>query len=440
MFRVDPTPSTWTNWAATASSTPVAVAHPRSTEEIVEVIVSAGERGLRVKAVGSGHSFTAIAITDGVLIELDRLIGLVHSDLATGLVTVRSGTPLHLLNALLAERGLAMANLGDIDRQTISGALATGTHGTGARFQGLAAAVSAMRIVLADGSIVDCDNQRDPELFEAARIGLGAMGVISELTLQCVPAFLLNAREDPSTLTATLAQLDDLVDGTDHVEFYWFPHTDNVLLKQSTRLPPDGPQSALPRWRSWLDDDLLSNRVFEGVNRICASRPSWVPRINAVTSRVMSSREFTLPSYRVFASRREVRFREMEYAVPRERIVHVLGSLKSMTDRGGHRVSFPVEVRFAAADDMWLSTATGRDSAYVAVHQYHRMDHRRYFDEFEAIARDAGGRPHWGKLHGRARDDLRPYYPHFDDVLAVRDRVDPERRFGNDYLTRVLGA
>lgn len=440
MLRVDPVPSTWTNWAATATARPTAVAHPATTEEVAEIIVTAGERGLRVKAVGSGHSFTAIAITDGVLVELDRLSGLVHADLATGLVTVRAGTPLHALNALLADRGLAMVNLGDIDRQTISGALATGTHGSGARFQGLAAAVTAMRIVLADGSIVDCDDRRDAKLFEAARIGLGAMGVITELTLQCVPAFLLNAREDPSTLTATLAQLDELVDATDHFEFYWFPHTDNVLLKRNARLRSDGPQSALPRWRSWLDDDLLSNRVFEGVNRVCAARPSWVPRINAITSRVLSSREFTLPSYRVFASQREVRFREMEYAVPREHVVEVLGALKAMTDRRDHRVPFPVEVRFAAADDMWLSTATGRDSAYVAVHQYHRMDHRRYFDEFEAIARAADGRPHWGKLHGCARDDLRPSYPRFDDVIAVRDRVDPERRFANDYLTRVLGA
>lgn len=438
MLRVDQL-TTWTNWAGTASTTPVAVAHPATTEEVAELVVAAARRGLRVKAVGSGHSFTAIAITDGVLLQLDRLTGFVAVDAATHRVTVRAGTPLHVLNAGLAARGLAMVNLGDIDRQTISGALATGTHGTGARFQGLAAAVVGTRIVLADGTIVDCDAQRDPDLFEASRIGLGAVGIITELTLQCVPAYLLNAREDPGTLSGTLAGLDELVDGIDHFEFYWFPHTDNVLLKRNTRLPAEDARVPLPRWRAWLDDDLLSNRVFEAVNRVSAARPAWVPRINSMSSRVLSSREFTLPSHEVFASQRDVRFREMEYAVPRESVAGVLTELKAMTDHGDLRIPFPVEVRFAAADDLWMSTATGRESAYVAVHQYHRMDHRAYFDGFEAIARQVGGRPHWGKLHGRARADLRPAYPRFDDFVAVRDRVDPERRFANDYLSRVLG-
>lgn len=418
---------------------PAAVAHPASSEEVAELVLAAGERGLRVKAVGSGHSFTSIAITDGVLVQMDRLSGLVDVDAATSRVTVRAGTPLHVLNSGLAARGLAMANLGDIDRQTISGALATGTHGTGTRFPGLAAAVVGTRIVLADGRIVDCDADHEPDLFEASRIGLGALGIIVELTLQCVPAYLLNAREDPGRLSDTLAELDDLVDGFDHFEFYWFPHTDNVLLKRNTRLPAEAPQAPLSRWRAWVDDDLLSNRVFETVNRVSAVRPAWVPRINAITSRLLSSREFTLPWHEVFASRRDVRFREMEYAFPRERLAGVLASLQAMIDRGDLRIPFPVEVRFAAADDLWMSTATGRESAYVAVHQYHRMDHRAYFDGFEAIARDAGGRPHWGKLHGRAAADLRPAYPRFDDFLAVRDHVDPDRRFGNDYLERVLG-
>ena len=437
MLRVGARGATWTNWAGTASTTPVLIAHPSSTDEVAAVVLDAADRGLRVKAVGSGHSFTAIAITDGVLVELDRLVGLVSVDSASGLVTVRAGTPLHALNDDLAARGLAMINLGDIDRQTISGALATGTHGTGARFQGLAAAVRAARIVLADGRVVDCDSEHEPELFQASRIGLGALGIITELTIQCVPAFMLNAREDPGTLSETVARLDELVDASDHFEFYWFPHTDNVLLKRNARVPADSIARPLPRWRAWLDDELLSNRVFEGINRVSAVRPSWVPRINSLTSRVLSSREFTLPSHQVFASHRDVRFREMEYAVPRECIADVLAALKSMAD--AHRVPFPVEVRFAAADDIWMSTASGRDSAYVAVHQYHRMDHRAYFDGFEAIARAAGGRPHWGKLHGRTRADLQPAYEHFDDFVAVRDRVDPDRRFGNDYLARVLG-
>jgi L-gulonolactone oxidase len=417
----------------------VAIAHPASTDEVAALVLEARERGLRVKAVGSGHSFTPVAVTDGVLVQLDRMRGIVSADVPSGLVRVRAGTPLHQLNEALAALGLAMPNLGDIDRQTISGALGTGTHGTGARFRGLADAVRAIRIVLADGSVHDCDAGNEPDLFEAARISLGALGIITELTVQCVPAFLLQAREDPGTLSGTLANLDALVDGTDHFEFYWFPHTDRVLTKRNTRLPLESGEHPLPAWRAWLDDDLLSNRVFEAVNRVSTARPAWVPRINRLTSRVLSSREFTTASHRVFASQRDVRFREMEYAVPRSAAAGLLVELKELTDRGGFALPFPVEVRFTAADDVWLSTAHERESAYIAVHQYHRMEHHAYFAAFESMARQVGGRPHWGKLHGRTHDDLRPAYARFDDVVAVRDRVDPERMFANAYLSRVLG-
>lgn len=431
--------TTWGNWAGTATADPVAVAHPSSTDEVVDVVRQARERGLTVKPVGSGHSFTGVAVTDGVLVMLDRLRGVVAADVPRGRVRVLAGTPLHQLNPALGALGLALPNLGDIDRQTISGAIATGTHGTGARFRGLADAVVGTRIVLADGSVHDCDVETEPDLFAASRVSLGALGIITELTLQCVPAFLLHAREEPGTLTGTLEALDDLVDGTDHFEFYWFPHTDRVLTKRNTRLPVEAGENPLPRWRARLDDDLLSNRLFEVVNRVSAARPQWVPRINGVSSRVLSSREFTAASYEVFASQRDVVFREMEYAVPREAARDVITGLRRIVDEGGHRLPFPVEVRFTAADDVWLSTAHGRDTCYVAVHQYHRMDHRPYFAAFEDVARAHDGRPHWGKLHGRARDDLRPTYPCFDDFLAVRDRVDPDRLFANDYLVRVLG-
>lgn len=432
--------ATWTNWAGTATATPGALARPESTDDVSRAVLWAGDRGMRVKAVGSGHSFTPIAVTDGLLLGLDRLAGIVAHDAVSGRVTVRAGTRLHDLNRELASRGLAMENLGDIDRQTISGALATGTHGTGARFRGLAASVLGMRIVLADGSVVDCDAERDPTLFEAARVGLGALGIVTELTLQCVPAFLLHAREEPGSLTETLARLDEIVAGTDHVEFYWFPHTDRVLLKRNRRLSLEAGEDPLPRWRAWLDDDFLSNSVFEMVNRVSAARPAWVPRINAMSSRVLSSREFTMPSFEVFASERRVRFREMEYAIPRDAVIDTLLSLRDYVDTSGVLIPFPVEVRFAAADEIWLSTATGRESAYIAVHQYHRMDHSSYFDGFEAIARNVDGRPHWGKMHGRSYEDLLPTYPRLADAVAVRDRVDPERRFGNDYLDRVLGS
>jgi L-gulonolactone oxidase len=416
---------------------PVAIEQPATEDDVVALVRAAGDRSLRVKAVGSGHSFPPIAVTEGVMLRMERLRGIVDVDVATRRVVVRSGTVLGDLNRALFARGLALPNLGDIDRQTISGAVGTGTHGTGARFRGIADAVVGLRIVLADGSAVSCDADREPALFQAARIGLGALGVVTELTLQCVPAFLLAAREEPDSLSRVLQGFDELVESTDHVEFYWFPHTDRVLVKRNTRTDLERGARPLPRWRARLDDDLLANRVFEAVNRLAAARPSWIPAINAVSSRALSAREFTQPSFEVFASERSVRFNEMEYAVPREALPQVMRDLRTLAD--GHRLAFPVEVRVAAADDLWLSTATGRDTAYVAVHEYHRRDHRAYFDGFEAIARAVDGRPHWGKWHSRAVDDLRETYPGLADVIAVRDRVDPERRFANPYLDRVLG-
>lgn len=394
-----------------------------------------------MKSVGAGHSFTACAVTDGVLLNLDRLAGIESVRPAEGgaLVTVFAGTRLHELNRMLWSLGLAMTNLGDIDVQTIAGAISTGTHGTGAGFGGLATQVRGVQVVTADGSILDCDAENNPELFEAARLGLGAVGVLTKLTLLCVPAFALHAIEAPDTLGATLERLDHDRRSVDHFEFYWFPHTDRVLTKHNTRLPADTPAAPIGTVRGYVDDELLSNTLFEGINRVATRFPASIPKINDVTSRVLGAREYVDRNYKVFASPRRVRFREMEYAVPAEALPQVLADIDRWIRVSGFTVAFPVEVRFAAADDLWLSTASGRDSAYVAVHQYHRRDHREYFDAVEAIARGVDGRPHWGKMHSRTAADLRPSYAHFDAFCAVRDKYDPARVFGNDYLRQVLG-
>ena len=258
-------------------------------------------------------------------------------------------------------------------------------------------------------------------------------------TLQTVPAFALHAVEAPASLEAVLEALPDLVEGHDHFEFYWFPHTARALTKQNDRVDEPAALRPLPRWRFLLDDEVLSNGVFEGVNRIAATMPRAVRGLNALSARAISRREYVDASYRVFVSPRRVRFNESEYAVERDAVPHVIGELRRWVDQHDVAVPFPVEVRFAAADGGWLSTAYGRESGYVAVHQYHRMARDRYFAAFEAIVRDAGGRPHWGKLHSLGSDRLRRLYPRFDEFAALRDRMDPDRRFANPYLERVLG-
>ena len=433
----EPDSATWSNWSGLETATPSAIYWPVDVHAVAEVIQRAAERGLRVKPVGAGHSFSGIAVPDDIQLRLDRMTGIAAVDGTR--VTVHGGTRLADLNVLLAERGLAMANLGDIDTQTITGAIATGTHGTGATVPGLAAQVRALTMVRADGRIVHCSPEHDADLFHSARVGLGALGVVTDVTLECVPAFLLRAVEAPQPLEAVLGRLDDLVDGNDHFEFYWFPHTARTLTKRNNRVPEGSTRAPLPRWRAGLDDEFLSNTVFEWTNRLAARRPAWVPAINGLASRALTARSYTDHSHRVFASPRRVVFRESEYAVPRAAVPDVLAALRTWIDRHDERLPFPVEVRFAAPDDVWLSTGYERANGYVAVHQYHRLDHRRYFAAFESIVAEHEGRPHWGKLHTLELDRLRELYPRLDDVRAVRDRVDPERRFGGAYLDRVLG-
>jgi FAD-linked oxidoreductase len=431
--------TTWTNWGRNQSCTPSQVAVPRDVEELAATVIRASARGTRVKAVGSGHSFTPVATTDGVHVRLDHLTGVLAADPVGGRVTVGAGTPLHVLNPALQALGLALPNLGDIDRQTISGAIATGTHGSGARYQGIASAVTGLVLVLADGTLLRCSATQEPEVFAAARVGLGALGIVAEVELQCVPAFRLHAQEHGADLDDVLASMDEDVARHDHVDMHWFPHTDRVLVKHNDRVGDDAHRRPLPAWRATLDDDLLSNRFFEVVNRVSTRWPRIVPRLNQLTSRTLSARDYTDDSWKVFCSSRQVRFRESEYAVPRAAAGEVVRALRHWVDHHDVSLPFPVELRFTGADDVWLSTGYERDNAYVAVHQYHRMDDGGVFAAFEAIVAEHEGRPHWGKLHTLGADRLGELYPRFGDFLAVRDRLDPERTFTNDHLRHVLG-
>lgn len=434
----------WRNWSRTASASPARCWRPRDTDDVVRAVRWAAREGLRVRVVGGGHSFTGAAATDGVLLNLDHLTGVeavVPQPGGGAHVTVGAGMRLHTLNRALAERGLAMENLGDIDRQSVAGAISTGTHGTGARFGGLATQVVGVRVVGADGGVRDADRTRDPALFEAARLGLGTVGVLVAVRLRVVPAFTLRAREEVLELDDVLDRLegpDSWVDTTDHVDMYWFPFTRRALVKRNDRVP-DGTGPRLAPARRWLEDEVLQNGVFEVTNRLAAAVPRAVPAINAVAARALADRTYCAPSADVFVSPRRVVFREMEYAVPRAEVRGVLEEVDAWLRRTREPVPFPVEVRFAAADDVWLSTAHGRESAYVAVHQYHRMPHERYFDAVERIVEGVAGRPHWGKMHGLDVERLAPLYPRFDDFRAVRAEHDPSGLFSNAYTDRVLG-
>ena len=431
---------TWQNWGRSASVRPIRVERPRSPEGVQRAVKAAVGQGLTVKAVGAGHSFTGIAVAPGVLLELDDLQGVVSADAATGRVTLLAGTRLHRIPALLAPYGLAMQNLGDIDRQSISGAISTGTHGTGAGFGGLATQVVGLTMITAQGEFLRIDDTENAELLPAAAVGLGALGIIVEVTLQCVPAFVMHAIDEPAPLEDVLATLADRVAASDHFEFYWFPHTDVALTKRQTRLPESTRREPLPVIGKWVDESLLSNGVYRVVCAAGQIVPAVTPPFNRLAVRLTGDRQYTDLSHRVLTQSRTVRFREMEYALPAENVVTAFREVQALIARRGWRIEFPIEVRFAQEDDRWLSTAHGRASGYIAVHRYWRADPTAYFEAVEQIMLEHGGRPHWGKLHTLAAEQLRDRYPRFDDFTALRDRLDPDRRFTNRYLERVLGS
>ena len=429
----------WQNWAGTVTARPVRRAAPGSAEEVAVEVTRAAADGLTVRMTGSGHSFTPVAATDGVLLGPARLTAIRSVDAAAGLVTAEAGCPLHVLNAELLARGLSLANMGDIQVQTVAGAVQTGTHGTGRDVGGMAAQVAGLELVLADGSIVTCAaDDADPRLFEAARVGLGALGVLTAVTFRVVPAFLLRAQEEPMSWSEVLSRLDELTTANEHFEFYWFPHSEGCLTKRNNRSP--GPARPLPGWRYLLDDQFLSNTVFGATCQVGRFAPAAIPAINAAAARALGARTYTDAAHRVFTSPRRVRFKEQEYAVPRAALADVLGEVRDLFRRRDWRISFPIEVRVTPADDVWLSTAHGRDSGYIAIHVLRSAPHEEYFADVEALMTAAGGRPHWGKMHTQAADYLAGVYPRFSEFVALRDAVDPERRFGNPYLAHVIGS
>lgn len=429
----------WQNWGRVEAAEPVYIARPTSVDEVCAVVQRARELDLPVKAIGAGHSFTAIAAASGVQLDLGGLDGVLAVDAERRRVTIGAGTNLYQLPALLGPHGLAMENLGDIDRQTIAGATSTGTHGTGGAFRGLAAQLVAVTLVTAEGGILRVSEAENAELLPVARLGLGALGILVDVTIQCVPAFAMHALERPEPLAEVLDGFEARVDSADHFEFYWFPHTDSVLTKTNTRLPADAPLAPLGAVRTWFDDAFMANGVFEATCAIGTVLPAAVPAVNRLATRLTGNREFTERSASVFTTQRSVRFREMEYAIPREAVPDAVRGIRSLIADRGWRISFPIEVRAAAADDLWLSTANGRASGYIAVHRYWRENHLDYFHAVEDLLRGYEGRPHWGKIHFQDAASLAGNYPRFGDFLAVRDRLDPDRVFANTYLERVLG-
>jgi L-gulono-1,4-lactone dehydrogenase len=428
----------WRNWAGDQSCQPATFERPASAAEVAEALERAAANDWTVRVAGAGHSFTPAVLTDGMLLSLGRMDAVLDADPSSGLVRVQAGATLHALNDELARMGLAFENLGDIDVQSIAGATATGTHGTGGRLANLSSGLEAIELVTADGATLECSRDSDPDAWRAARVSLGALGVVTQLTLRTVPAFTLRGVDAPMDLDEVLERLDELAAASEHFEFFTFPHS-GVALTRTNRQVKEAPVPRSAR-RAWVDDILLRNHAFEVACQVGRRLPGQIPRLNRLISRAAASSVRVDRSDRIFASPRRVRFTEMEYAIPRP---HGAEAVRAVLDTIGRRrfaVPFPLEVRFVAGDDAFLSPAAGRDTCYIAVHMYRGMEWEPYFRAVEEIMDGFDGRPHWGKRHFQTADTLRSRYPHWDDFAAVRGRLDPNGRFANDHVRTVLGA
>ena len=428
--------ASWSNWAGNQKVKHVARFVPRTEEDIQQIVRHVATKNKRLKAVGSGHSFTAIALAEEFLIDLSNFDAVIAIDKAKNTITVQSGIQLSKINEILHLNGLAMQNLGDIAYQTIAGAISTSTHGTGAKFTGIANQIVALRIVLADSSVVECSADSNLELFNCARVALGALGLISTVTIQAVPSFNLTVVEEPMRVDELLANIDHHVSTNDHFEFFWVPHTGWALTKRNNHTTDAA--RPMSRFSHWYAKTFMENYAFGAVCMLGRAKPSLIPKL-AKALPASGRNEYCDTSYKVFASKRIVKFYEMEYAIPRDACVEALNRVRRMVTDSGFFLNFPVEVRFTAPDEIPLSTASNRESAYIAVHIYKGMNYVPYFKEVESIMNSYQGRPHWGKLHFQNAHTLASRYPQWDLFQGVRNLVDPNRVFANKYTETVLG-
>lgn len=429
--------STWRNWTGDQTCTPFELVRPRGREELAEAIGRVAATGRKIGVAGSGHSFTEAAKTDGTMLDVRGLSGVIDADRGSGLVRVGAGTVLAELNEELHRLGLALENLGDIDRQTIAGAISTGTHGTGARLGNISSQVEGLELVLADGSVRELGAGEEPDLLRAARVGIGSLGAISAVTLRCVPAFTLRRIDTRRPREEVLDAFQESADANEHFELFTFPYADSALVLERNRT--DGPPRPRGRAAAYLNDIVLENWALEAISAAGKLFPRAIPSLSRLAAWLASGSQATDRSDRIFANERRVRFTEMEYGVPREHGPEAARRVIDWVRTSRCPVFFPIEMRVTAADDALLSPSHERDTAYIAVHQYRGMEWRPYFEAVESIMDSYGGRPHWGKRHFQSAATLAERFPRWADFQAARDELDPGRTFTNEYAERVLG-
>ena len=432
-----PAPQRFTNWLGNVAFTPRAYHQPASEAEVVELVRKARQTGQRLRVIGAGHSWSAVCATDGLLLNLDRLKRVVRIDRAQNQVTVEAGIRLHDLCAQLHQQGLALINLGSIKAQSLAGAISTGTHGTGLQFGSLATQVIGLRLVTGTGEVRELGPQHSPELLAAARVSLGALGVITQVTLQVTPAFNLREVRTPVSFTDALALIPGRLGEADHLKLWWFPHAARVQIYRQHRT-----QEPIRTRRHFLSEDTWSaQQVFRGLLALGSTFPQLIPAIHQFTSALQFTRSSHVgPSFEVFGMAMPPRHHESEYAVPLTQAVAAITALRELIVTRQHRVHFILEFRFVKQDADWLSPAYGHDVCFIGAYDANRRGWPRFFADYEALMQEHGGRPHWGKEFTLGAATLRTLYPRWDDFLRVRQELDPDGVFLNPLLQRVFAV
>ncbi len=425
----------WSNWSGSVICTPRQIFYPRSIEEVITIMRRTKNAGKYLRIVGSGHSFTPLAHTDQILLSLDQLTGVESINEQEQTVTVWAGTKLRALGGELAELGYAQENLGDIDAQSIAGAISTGTHGTGIQFGSLSTQAVAFTIVTSEGNILECSTSKNQEVYRAAQLSLGLLGVIVKITLRVVPSYRLHQRTFQMELDECLNQLEQLRLENRNFEFFWFPYTKKVQIKLLNKT--DAEASETNKWTEFKTI-VLENWLFGFVSHLCRIYPKLSKNISKLSANGIPSIEKIGLSHHIYATPRLVRFNEMEYFIPIEQLEIVLREIDATIEQEQFAVHFPIEVRFVKGDDIWLSPAYQRDSAVIAVHMFKGMPDGAYFKAMETIFLRYGGRPHWGKKHSLTKERAEKLYPMWKDFLKLRALFDPYNTFLNPYLSKLF--
>ena len=425
----------WQNWSGAVQFSPSAILNPSTQEELIAIVKDCRSKNRKLRVIGSGHSFVPLVQTDGVLVSLDNYAGIEAVDREKAQVTVKAGTKIKALGEELFKLGLAQPNLGDIDVQSIAGAISTGTHGSGLSLGSISTQVAGLTLVTAEGELVECSEEHNQEIFKAAQVSLGALGIISKVKLQLVPAFKLDYIWSRQSLDYCLENLEKYKQQNRNFEFFWIPYTKATLVK--TMNPTDKEPQEKNLFRRF-NEIVLENGVLWLLSEFSRFFPARAPGVARLIGGLISGGHDINYSHKIFATPRFVKFQEMEYNLPVEHFSAALCEIDECIRREKFEVHFPVECRFVKGDDIFLSPANGRDSAYIAVHMYKGMAYKPYFEAMEAIFKKYGGRPHWGKMHTRTAAELKELYPLWDRFQAVRQQLDPQGFFLNDHLRTVF--